>query len=52
MGSEAGDVCLSESLDTLPELNVARIHSSELAQMPVAAIYAKIVEAIEAEAKS
>ncbi|HBR94627.1 MAG TPA: glycine dehydrogenase [Opitutae bacterium] len=46
------DVCLSESLDTLPELNVARIHSSELAQMPVAAIYAKIVEAIEAEAKS
>ncbi|MGZ0656950.1 aminomethyl-transferring glycine dehydrogenase subunit GcvPB [Coraliomargarita sp. W4R72] len=41
------DVCLSESLDTLPVLNVARIHSSELAKMPVAAIYAKIVEAIE-----
>lgn len=41
------EVCLSESLDTLPELNTARIHSSELAQMPVEAIYAKIVEAIQ-----
>jgi glycine dehydrogenase len=41
------DVCLSESLETLPVLNVARIHSSELAKMPVGEIYAKIVEAIE-----
>jgi glycine dehydrogenase len=42
------DVCLSESLDTLPVLNTARIHSSELAKMPVEAIYAKIVEAVQA----
>jgi glycine dehydrogenase len=41
------DVCLSESLETLPTLNVARIHSSELAKMPVEAIYAKIVEATQ-----
>ena len=41
------DVCLSESLETLPILNVARIHSSELAKMTVDEIYAKIVEAIE-----
>jgi len=41
------DVCLSESLETLPLLNVARIHSSELAKMPIEAIYAKIVEAIQ-----
>jgi glycine dehydrogenase len=41
------DVCLSESLETLPVLNVARIHSSELAKMTVGEIYAKIVEAIE-----
>jgi glycine dehydrogenase len=41
------DVCLSESLETLPELNVARIHSSELAKMPVDEIYAKIVAAIQ-----
>ena len=41
------DVCLSESLETLPILNVARIHSSELAKMTVGEIYAKIVEAIE-----
>jgi glycine dehydrogenase len=41
------DVCLSESLETLPSLNVARIHSSELAKMPVEEIYAKIVEAIQ-----
>lgn len=42
------DVCLSESLETLPNINVARIHSSELAKMPVEDIYAKIVEAIQA----
>jgi glycine dehydrogenase len=42
------DVCLSESLETLPVLNKARIHSSELAKMPVDDIYAKIVEAIQA----
>ena len=41
------DVCLSESLKTLPPLNVARIHSSELAKMAVNEIYTKIVEAIE-----
>lgn len=41
------DVCLSESLKTLPPLNVARIHSSELAKMTVNEIYTKIVEAIE-----
>ncbi len=40
------DVCLSESLDTLPELNAARISARELAKMPVEAIYAKIVEAV------
>lgn len=44
------DVCLSESLETLPSLNVARIHSSELAKMPVEEIYAKIVEAIQVAA--
>jgi len=43
------DVCLSESLETLPVLNVARIHTSELAQMPVDVIYAKIVEAMQAQ---
>ena len=37
----------SESLETLPILNEARIHSSELAKMTVGEIYAKIVEAIE-----
>jgi len=39
------DVCLSESLESLPVLNVARITTRELAQMPVEEIYAKIVEA-------
>lgn len=43
------DVCLSESLESLPELNVARISTRELAQMPVDEIYAKIVEATKAE---
>ncbi|MCH2073329.1 MAG: aminomethyl-transferring glycine dehydrogenase subunit GcvPB [Puniceicoccaceae bacterium] len=41
------DVCLSESLKTLPPLNVARIHSSELAKMAVSEIYTKIVEVIK-----
>lgn len=41
------DVCLSESLETLPTLNTARIHSSDLAKMTVDDIYAKIVEAIQ-----
>ncbi|MEC8219437.1 MAG: aminomethyl-transferring glycine dehydrogenase subunit GcvPB, partial [Verrucomicrobiota bacterium] len=41
------DVCLSESLKTLPPLNVARIHSSELAKMTVNEIYTKIVEVIK-----
>lgn len=44
------DVCLSESLETLPMLNQARIHSSELAKMPVEAIYAKIIEVIKESA--
>ena len=44
------EVCLSESLDTLPVLNTARIHSSELAKMPVEEVYAKIVEAIQSAA--
>lgn len=43
------DVCLSESLESLPELNKARIPSSELAKMPVDEIYAKIVEALSTE---
>jgi len=43
------DVCLSESLERLPELNSARISTRELAQMPVEEIYAKIVEAAEPE---
>lgn len=38
------EVCLSESLETLPPLNQARIHSSELAKMPVEEIYTKIVQ--------
>ncbi|MGJ8637961.1 MAG: aminomethyl-transferring glycine dehydrogenase subunit GcvPB [Opitutaceae bacterium] len=42
------DVCLSESLDSLPALNKARISTRELAQMPVDEIYAKIVEAATA----
>ena len=41
------DVCLSESLKTLPPLNVARIHSSELAKMAINDIYTKIVEVIK-----
>ncbi|MFT4901353.1 MAG: glycine dehydrogenase [Lentimonas sp.] len=39
------DVCLSESLETLPILNRARISTRVLAQMSVAEIYDKIVEA-------
>jgi glycine dehydrogenase len=41
------DVCLSEPMDHLPTLNAPRIPTAELAQMPVAAIYTKIVEAIQ-----
>ncbi|MDP4878519.1 MAG: aminomethyl-transferring glycine dehydrogenase subunit GcvPB [Opitutales bacterium] len=44
------DVCLSESLETLPVLNVARITSRELAKMPVDEIYSKIVEAAAEQA--
>lgn len=44
------DVCLSESLESLPVLNTARISTRELAQMPVDEIYAKIVEAAKIEA--
>ncbi|PXA05574.1 glycine dehydrogenase [Coraliomargarita sinensis] len=39
------DVCLSESLDELPEINLPRISTRELAKMSVDAIYEKIVEA-------
>jgi hypothetical protein len=34
-------------MDHLPTLNAPRIPTAELAQMPVAAIYTKIVEAIQ-----
>jgi len=44
------DVCLSESLDELPAINLPRISTKELAQMPVAAIYEKIIEAAQATA--
>ena len=44
------DVCLSESMDALPAINPPRISSAELAQMPVEAIYAKIVETILVDA--
>lgn len=44
------DVCLSESLDTLPVLNQPRISSKTLAQMPVEEIYEKIIEAAGAVA--
>ncbi len=39
------EVCLSESLDELPTFNLPRISTRELAQMPVEAIYQKIVQA-------
>ncbi|WP_269524462.1 aminomethyl-transferring glycine dehydrogenase subunit GcvPB [Coraliomargarita parva] len=39
------DVCLSESMDTLPVINPPRIPTAELVQMPVEAIYEKIVAA-------
>jgi glycine dehydrogenase len=37
------DVCLSESLDTLPEINPARVSTKELAQLTIPEIYAKVV---------
>lgn len=39
------DVCLSESLEELPAINLPRISTRELAKMSVEAIYEKIVEA-------
>ncbi|MGB0742894.1 MAG: aminomethyl-transferring glycine dehydrogenase subunit GcvPB [Opitutales bacterium] len=39
------DVCLSESLDELPVINLPRVSTRELAEMPVDVIYEKIVEA-------
>lgn len=39
------DVCLSESLDNLPTINLPRVSTRELAKLPVDAIYEKIVEA-------
>jgi glycine dehydrogenase len=44
------EVCLSESLETLPPLNKARIHSSELAKMPVEVIYTRIVQSFSMSA--
>jgi glycine dehydrogenase len=40
------DVCLSESLDTLPEINPARVSTKELAQLTIPEIYAKIVSVL------
>ncbi len=40
------DVCLSESLDTLPEINPARVSTKELAKLTIPEIYAKIVAAL------
>jgi glycine dehydrogenase len=37
------DVCLSESLESLPEINPARVSTQELAQLTIPEIYAKIV---------
>lgn len=39
-------VCLSESLEHLPVINPARISTKQLAQLPVATIYQKIVAAL------
>jgi glycine dehydrogenase len=39
------EVCLSESLQALPKLNRARVSTRELAEMPVDAIYEKVIEA-------
>lgn len=44
------EVCLSEDLDELPMINKARIPSSDLAKMPVADIYERIVDTLQAEA--
>ncbi len=41
-------VCLSESLEHLPVINSARISTKQLAQLPVATIYQKIVAALPA----
>ena len=40
-------VCLSEHIETLPELNRARIPARDLAALPVEAIYQKIVAAAQ-----
>lgn len=40
------DVCLSESLESLPKINRARISTKELAQLSVDEIYAKVVAAL------
>ena len=40
------DVCLSESLDSLPHINPARVSTKELAKLSVDEIYAKIVAAL------
>jgi len=37
------DVCLSESLESLPAINPARVSTKELAQLTIPEIYAKVV---------
>lgn len=44
------EVCLSESLDELPDINLPRISTRELAEMSVEAIYATIVAASKSAA--
>lgn len=40
------DVCLSESLDTLPKINPARVSTKELAKLTIPEIYEKVVAAL------
>ena len=44
------EVCLSEPLQSLPEISPARIPASELVEMPLDEIYKRIVEAMKQEA--
>jgi glycine dehydrogenase len=43
------DVCLSEPLNTLPVLNVARVSTKELAKLSIDEIYARVVAVVQAE---
>lgn len=40
------DVCLSESLDQLPEINPARVSTKELAKLTIPEIYEKVVASL------